>query len=303
MLDLRRLRPLREVIAQRSFSTAAAELDYTQSNVSHQIAGLERELGVALIDRASRPINPTPAGEFVLARAETLLDGAAALQRELREVARGEAGLLRMGGFFTAWTTFVPHAVSAFSQARPGVQLELEQLEPELALPRIQAGDLDLAVTYRHEEVDAGERLTWTHLLDDHFSLALPAGHRLARERTVALQDLADDLWICPPAGNPYTRLLFRICREHGGFEPDVRYETQAVAMVQPLVAAGLAVAMLPSLALAPIQAGVTVIPLAAAVPARTVWAVQLEGRRTPAAAAMIEALERTGADYRPPSS
>ena len=149
MLDLRRLRTLREVVEQRSFSAAALELDYTQSNVSHQIAGLERELGVALIDRASRPINPTPAGEFVLARAETLLDGAAALERELREVARGEAGLLRMGGFFTAWATFVPGAVSAFSRARPRVQLELEQLEPEIALPRVQAGDLDVAVTYR----------------------------------------------------------------------------------------------------------------------------------------------------------
>ena len=298
MLDLRRLRTLREVVEQRSFSAAALELDYTQSNVSHQITGLERELGVALIDRASRPINPTPAGEFVLSRAEMLLDGAAALERELREVARGEAGLLRMGGFFTAWATFVPRAVSAFSRARPHVQLELEQLEPEVALPRVRAGDLDLAVTYEHGAPEADDRLTRTHLLDDHFSLALPAGHRLAREETVQLAELAKERWICPPPDNPYTRLLFRICREHGGFEPEVRYETQAVAMAQPLVAAGLAIAMLPSLALIPTQAGVAVVQLALTPPARTVWAVQLEGRRTPAAAAMIEALEAAGADH-----
>lgn len=297
MLDLRRLRTLREVVELRSFSAAAVELDYTQSNVSHQIAGLERELGVALIDRASRPINPTPAAEFVLARAGTLLDGAAALERELREVARGEAGLLRMGGFFTAWATFVPRAVSAFSRARPGVQLELEQLEPEVALPRVQAGDLDLAVTYEHGELDPGDGLTWTHLLDDRFSLALPADHRLARKETVELADLANERWICPPPDNAYTRLLLRICREHGGFEPDVRYETQAVAMAQPLVAAGLAIAMLPALALMPTQAGVTVVRLGATVPARTVWAVQLEGRRTPAAAAMIDALENAGSE------
>jgi DNA-binding transcriptional LysR family regulator len=298
MLDFRRLRTLREVVAQRSFSAAALELDYTQSNVSHQIAGLERELGVALIDRASRPINPTPAGEFVLARADTLLDGAAALERELREVARGEAGLLRMGGFFTAWATFVPGAVSAFSRARPHVALELEQLEPEVALPRVQAGDLDLAVTYQFDELDAGDHLTWTHLLDDHFSLALPADHRLAHEETVELEDLANERWICPPPDNAYARLLFRICREHGGFEPEVRYETQAVAMAQPLVAAGLAIAMLPTLALIPTQVGVTVIQLASTVPARTVWAVQLDGRRTPAAAGMIEALEKAGANH-----
>ena len=98
MLDLQRLQTFRKVATLRSFSAAALELSYTQSSVSESVATLERELGVTLLDRSSRPVRLTPSGELVLAHAETLLTEATAIQTDLAALTRGDVGRLRLGG-------------------------------------------------------------------------------------------------------------------------------------------------------------------------------------------------------------
>src|SRR3954447_930042 len=130
MLDLRRLHVFHAVATHRSFSAAATALDYTQSSVSQHVTNLERELGVRLIDRSARPVEPTEAGELVLRHAEDLLGRATSIERERAALRHGERGTLRVGVFYAAWATFMPEAVAAFSRARPRVQLELRQLEP-----------------------------------------------------------------------------------------------------------------------------------------------------------------------------
>ena len=299
MLDLRRLAVFREVATRRSFSAAALALDYTQSSVSQHVTNLERELGVTLMDRAARPVKVTAAGDVVLRHAEDLLGRAAAIEHELAALAGGEEGHLRLGGFFTAWATFVPAAVASYSRAHPRVQLELRQLEPEPALRALRAGELDLAVTYcfraiAHEPDD--DRVASVHLFDDPYAVALPLAHPLAAREEVSLVDLAGERWVSPPADTPYTGVLRRLCHEQGGFEPDVAYETQDIAMAQPLVAAGLAVALLPELGLRPRHAGVAVRPLPSMPPARAVEVARLTGRRTPTARPMIEALRAAAA-------
>ena len=290
MLDLRRLRTFREVIGRRSFSAAAQALDYTQSSVSQQITTLERDLGVTLIDRTSRPVKPTAAGTAVLAHADALLAQADAVERELAALTKGEAGTLRMGGFYTAWATFLPAAVAAFSRSHPAVALELRQLEPTPAIRAMRAGELDLAVVYGFEAPDDGA-LELSHLLDDPYAVALPSRHPLAARRQVTLAELAGERWVSPPADHTYTQILRSLCRELGDFEPDVAYETGDIAMAQPIVAAGLAVALLPALGLVPTHAGVAVRRLRSTPPARSVWTVQPRNRRAPIAVAMNDAL------------
>jgi DNA-binding transcriptional LysR family regulator len=291
MLDLRRLRVFREVATRRSFSAAADALSYTQSSVSQSVAALEAELGVTLLDRAGRPVRPTPAGEIVLAHAEALLGQASAIQDDLAALAQGDAGRLRLGGFATAWATFLPAAVAAFGAAHPRVELELEQREPAPALRRLRAGELDVAVIYRFAEESVPDRTSATHLLDDPYALALPARHRLAAAREIALADLAAERWVSPPLGTPLARTIQDLCRREGGFEPDLRYPTGDVAMAQPLVAAGLAVALLPRLNLVRPHPGVVVRELPQAPIARSVWSVRPAGRRVPAARAMVGTL------------
>ena len=295
MLDLRRLEVFHAVATRRSFSAAALALSYTQSTVSEAVAALERELGVTLLDRTSRPVGITPAGEVVLAHAETLLGHAGAIEDDLAALREGEAGRVRLSGFFTAWSTFLPEAIAAFSRERPRVALELGQADPPEAMRRLRSGDLDLAVTFRFEPGDPaddpGERLVTTHLAHDPYSLAIPARGALARKRDLAAPDLADAKWCTAPLGTSFTDGVRRYCREHGGFEPDITYPTEDVAMAQPLVAAGLAVAFLPALNLARPYPGVAVRALPDAPPGRDIWCLQPAARRLPAAQAMVAAL------------
>jgi DNA-binding transcriptional LysR family regulator len=295
MLDLRRLQVFHAVATRRSFSGAALALSYTQSSVSEAVATLERELGVTLLDRSSRPVRVTAAGDVVLGHAEALLGQAAAVEEDLAVLAHGDAGTLRLAGFYTAWSTFLPEAVAAFARTRPRVRLELEQLDPPEALRKVRAGELDLAVIYRFEPGDPAddpdERLASTHLGHDPYSLAVPSRGALARRGRLKVSDLAAADWCAAPPGTPATMRLQEFCREHGGFEPRIAYPTYDVAMAQPLVAAGLAVALLPSLNLQVRHPGVTVRELPHAPPGRDVWCVRAANRRLPAAAPMVDAL------------
>jgi DNA-binding transcriptional LysR family regulator len=205
------------VASCRSFSAAALALSYTQSTVSESVAALERELGVTLLDRSSRPVEITPAGEVVLAHAETLLGHAGAIEDDLAALRQGDAGRVRMTGFYTAWSTFLPGAVAAFSRARPRVTLTLAQADPPEAMRRLRAGDLDLAVIYRFEAGDPaddpGERLVTTHLAHDPYALAIPARGALARKRGLQAADLADAKWCTAPLGSSFTDGVRRYCR------------------------------------------------------------------------------------------
>ncbi len=296
MLDLRRLQMFKAVAARQSFSAAALELSYTQSSISEGVAALERELGVTLLDRSSRPVRVTPAGELVLAHAETLLGQAAAIEEELAALASGDAGELRLAGFYTAWSTFLPSAVADFARSRPHVRVEVEQLDPPAALRRLRAGEIDLAVIYRFEPgdpaEDPGDQLISTHLAHDPFALAVPATSPLARKGRLEVADLADASWCTAPPGSRATALLEQFCREHGGFEPRAEYSTDDVAMVQPLIAAGLAVALLPALNLAHPYPGVTVRQLSQTPPGRDIWCVRPSNRQLPAVPPMVEALQ-----------
>jgi DNA-binding transcriptional LysR family regulator len=302
MLDLRRLRAFHAVATRRSFSAAALALDYTQSSVSEAVAVLERELGVTLLDRTSRPVALTPAGEAVLGHAERLLGEAAAIEEDLAALRTGEAGRVRLAGFHTAWSTFLPAAIAAFSRAHPRVVLELDQADPPEAMRRLRAGELDLAVIFRFAPGDPaddpGERLASTHLAHDPYALVVPARGRLARRRRLEVADLAGERWCSAPRGTSYADVLERYCREHGGFAPDIAYPTDDVAMAQPLVAAGLAVAILPHLNLARPHPGVAVRTLPHAPPGRDIWCVRPAHRRLPAARAMVARLRAAARDH-----
>jgi DNA-binding transcriptional LysR family regulator len=302
MLDLRRLQVFHAVATRRSFSAAASALSYTQSSVSESVAALERELGVTLLDRSSRPVRVTTAGEVVLDHAVALLGQATAVEEDLVALARGDTGTLRLSGFFTAWSTFLPAAVAAFSAAHPRVRLELEQLDPDAAFARLRAGDLDVAVVFRFEPGDPGgdaaDRLVSRHLCHDPYALAVPADGTLARKGRLEVADLAGARWCTAPLGSAQARIVEDLCRQHGGFAPRLEYPTPDVAMAQPLVAAGLAVALLPALNLARPHPGVAVRRLPHAPPGRDVWCVWPANRRLPAVAPMVDALAQATASY-----
>src|ERR671926_1193458 len=146
MLDVRRLRVLREVAAQGSFSAAAEKLGYTQSAVSQQVAALEREAGSTLIERNPRGLRLTDAGEALVRHADKILARLAEAEAELEAIAGLRGGRLRLATFPSAGATIMPEAIARFRERHPGVELTLEPAEPEPSMAKLRAGEVDLAL-------------------------------------------------------------------------------------------------------------------------------------------------------------
>ena len=301
MLNVQRLRVLREVLAQGSFSEAASALNYTQSAVSQAIARLESEAGMPLIERDRRGVRPTRAGERLSEHAGRVLAQLDAAEAELGAIAGIEGGELRMASFPTAGATLMPIAIADFRAAHPDVTLSLVEGEPEELTPRLRDGEFDLGLIFEFEGTgELGPRLRGTPLFADPMRLALPKGHRLARKERIALEDLADEAWVQTSESSACARHVVRICRA-AGFEPRVSFESDDYLTVQGLVAAGVGVALIPQLALSQrVSYDIAVRELHPGGPVRhVVAATPGAGVSLPAAAAMLDILVRTATRYR----
>ncbi len=296
MHDLRRLRAFHAVAERGSFSEAALALGYAQSVVSHHVAALEQEFGLTLIDRATRPVRPTEAGERLREHAAVVLGQVATAEEELRAFAGLLSGTVRVGAFLTACTSFVPPALARFEAAHPDVKIELEQLAPAEALRRLRSGEIDVAVTWEvFGESGAGdEGFERLFLGDDPYRLVLPAGHRLARRRQLRMADLAGERFNGPAVdpGDRYREVLDSVFGE-AGFRPDIAYLVDDVTVGRAFVAAGMSVAVMPELAVPEPRPDVVLRPIPGLDPARSVHAVWLRGRRVPAIPAMTRELAR----------
>jgi DNA-binding transcriptional LysR family regulator len=300
MLDVRRMRVLREVAARGSFSAAAEALSFTQSAVSQHIAALERETGVQLVERGSRGVRLTEAGRALVDHAGAILARIESAEEELAAIAGLRGGRLRLTCFQSAGATLVPRAVAEFHSRHPSVELCMLDAEPHDAALRLKAGEADLALVYDHESLLAplAAELELEHLIDDTYDAILPAEHPLAKRRRLKLADLAEEPWVASSNVAGCRQIVEHVCRE-AGFAPKVAFEHDDTLAVQALVAAGVGVSLMPRLALATVHPDVTVRALSDA-PARRIWAARLsEGYRSPAVDAMLQILLDVAAEFR----
>src|SRR5215203_4705621 len=148
MLDVRRMRVLREVAHRGSFSAAAESLSFTQSAVSQQVAALEHEAGAVLVERSARGVRLTDAGEAVVRHAEGILAKLAEAEAELEAIAGLRGGRLRMSAFESAAGTIMPPAVARFAERYPAVELSLSLAEPIDSVPKLKSGELEIALSF-----------------------------------------------------------------------------------------------------------------------------------------------------------
>lgn len=293
MLDFRRLQALSHLAAQGSFSAAADALGMTQSAVSQHIASLEREIGLAVVRRGTRPLELTEAGSALTRHATGILARLETAEQELAEIAGRRRGRLRFGCFPTLLGTLMPGAFARFRRLHPDVRLTVVDDHLHRLVPRLESGELDLAVIYDHEalpEVGAGsfERAA---LLTDRFQVVLPTAHPLARRRAIRLQELRGESWIGGGPSSGWYRIVRHACQQ-AGFSPRADFASEDYIAVQALVAAGLGVSVIPGLAVMHPVPGVAVRPLASAAPVRricTAWPT--DGYRGPTVSAMIDSL------------
>jgi DNA-binding transcriptional LysR family regulator len=317
MLNVNRLRILREVAHRGSFSAAANALSYTQSAVSQQIGALEAETGMTLLERRPRGVSLTAAGQTLVGHADSVLADLDAAEAALAAIAGLRGGRLRMASFPTAGATLMPLAIATFRSRHPGVELTLAEGEPEQIAPRLRTGELDLALLFEFDPAPAGRdgadsdrtdgagsssapggRLTRVQLLQDPLYLALPRAHRLAERRRLRLEDLREEAWIQTSQDSSCARHVVRCCHA-AGFEPNVSFESDDYQTVQGLVGAGVGVALIPELALSVVREDIVIRALSPRPPARRVIAATAAGARLlPAAPAMLSVLEEVASRY-----
>jgi DNA-binding transcriptional LysR family regulator len=296
MLDLRRLRLLRELDQRGTIAAVADALQFTPSAVSQQLAMLEREAGVPLLERAGRGVRLTDPALVLVGHAEALLERAAVAEADLAAAAGTVAGRGRIAGFQSVTLRLALPAIEALAREAPGLRCEVVEAEPEVALPALALGDLDLVIgdEWQHQPVRMPDGVERHELLRDPVNILLSADHPAARRhpRAVPLAELADDAWTTGHPGLAWEEMTRRTCRGLGGFEPDIRHRANDATISLALVARGLAVTLLPELPLPDRVPGVAVRAIAGQPVSRAIFAATRAADATrPSTQALLRAV------------
>lgn len=289
MLNPIHLRTLAAVVRAGSFADAARRLGYTSSAVSQQVSALERALRMPLFEREAQSIRPTAAAEFLAARAHDVLSTLGALEDEMQGLSEGTAGRLRLGSFPTASERLLPGAIARFVRDRGGVDIELDEAEPEELVHRLQDGDLDLALVYRYDLVPRSwpRSLSSVDLLHEDLVVLLTPTHPHFGRSDVPLAELGDDVWVSSREGTAGAACLRALCAG-AGFEPTIGFRSNDYDVLHEFVRSGLGIALAPALSVS--DEGATATRLRDVTVRRHVSALHRAGAN-PAVGAMVAAL------------
>lgn len=247
MLDVRRLRLLREVHVRGTIAAVAAALHQSPSSVSQQLGQLEREVGVELLRKAGRRVQLTPEAELLVAHTEAVLERLELAESDLLAAADEASGTVRVGIFQSAALALLPTTLRLVAERAPRVRIVVTQREPETALHETFARDFDLVVAeqYPGHAAPYHPQLDREPLTEDAIRLATGPSDRFAG--VASLADAARLPWVMEPRGAASRHFAEQLCRR-AGFEPDVQFETADLQAHVALVSSGHAVALLPDL-------------------------------------------------------
>ncbi|EHR60835.1 transcriptional regulator [Saccharomonospora cyanea NA-134] len=267
VLDVSRLRVLRAVVAKGSIRAAAAALDYTPSAVSQQLAALQRETGLRLLDRVGRGVEPTAAGRALAAESEALFRELSRLDGLARDLRAGRTGGLVIGYFASAGAAWLPSVVTALREEFPELRLDLRWTE----VLDEQPSDLDVNVYVEARGARPSEEVVVYPLIDDPYEVVMREDDPLATRGSVALPELADRAWIDNDLRNGACReVLLAACAEVG-FAPRFSVEMRDYRTAIPFVASGIGITVLPRLARGDLPAGLVSRPVVSPTPVRRI--------------------------------
>jgi LysR family transcriptional regulator, transcription activator of glutamate synthase operon len=243
-MELRQLRYLVALADERHFTRAAERAHIAQPALSQQIRRLEHEVGTALVERTTRRVAMTEAGEVLVARARRVLAEIEAASSELQSLKGVLSGRVTVGAMHTMGPIDVSLALAQFRERHPGVELTVREQASEELAELLRVDELDLAflsVTERVESHGLGLR----RLVLEELVAVLPKDHRLASRRRVRMADLANEEFISYRPGARLRELLL-FAAHQAGFEPRITLESNESERIRRLVARGLGVAVLP---------------------------------------------------------
>ena len=308
MLDVKRLRLLRELHLRGTLADVAAVLQYSPSAISQQLALLEKEVGVPLLLKVGRRVQLTPQAEILVAHTAELLETLERAEAAIAASLTIVTGTVKLAMFQSAALALLPNLLTAMAQTYPDVRIEMVQREPEAALHETWTRDFDLVVAeqYPGHAAPMLAELDRVTLTTDAIRLAVPfhdvAGSmsRMLTSPITALEDTAQLPWVMEPRGAASRHWAEQRCRQ-AGFEPDVRFETADLQAQIRLIESGNAVGLMPDLMWTGRQPHLNLIDLPG-LPQRTVFtSVRRASRRRPALLACRKILEQTAQDLAVP--
>lgn len=202
--DLASLDLFLHAVETRSLSKAAERCHIALAAASRRIAMLEDSLGVALLDRSSRGVQPTPAGLALVSHARQVLQQVGQLKAELSEYAKGVKGRVRLHCSTSALTQFLPEQLATFSTRFPEIRLEIQERRSGEIVRAVVAGEADVGIIVNGPQVDGLETFSYR---SDHLVAVLPRTHPM-RRRSVAFADLLDNDFACLDSGTSITAAL-----------------------------------------------------------------------------------------------
>ncbi|MFI5938414.1 LysR family transcriptional regulator [Actinoplanes sp. NPDC051494] len=291
MLDVRRLRLLHDLSRLGTIAAVAHLHTYTPSAVSQQLAALEREAGVALLERSGRGVTFTAAGRVLATGAATVLAALENAEAALAAVVGGLTGPLRIGAYPSAVRTLLAPALVALGRDHPGLELRVTELDPVDVPAALHDRDLDVGLLNDYDVVPAvaDPTLDTTPLLDEQVHLAVGA-----HDRADDVGSYRDRDWILAAPGTLCHTATRQVCAA-AGFEPRARHHADDFATVLTLVAAGQGISLVPELAAAQPPPGVRLIGLTTR--RRTRIAYRRGAGARPAIAAFTIALQAAAAE------
>ncbi|SEF97385.1 DNA-binding transcriptional regulator, LysR family [Thermomonospora echinospora] len=301
MLDLTRVRILRELKLRGTVGAVAQALGYSPSAVSQQLAQLQREVGVPLVERAGRRLRLTEAGEVLAGHAEALLARAQQAEEETVAASGRVVGAVRVVGYQTALINLLAPVLPGLAERHPELTVEVIDEEFARVLQALVLQEVDIVITDEYSALPRPRRpeLTAQHLITEPMRLALPRDHPAAAgDGPVRLADLAGDAWVTGHPGTNHAELLERACVDLAGYRPHIRHRTNDVHVMMALVGQASASCLFPDVGQAERFPGVVVRDLADAELRRhiVVW-TRIGAEVRPSVRVVLEALRASAAD------
>lgn len=291
MLDLQRLRLLRELDRHGTMAAVAQALSYSPSSISQQLTRLEREAGVPLLERVGRGVGLTPEARILVGHTEAILERLERAETEVAAARQTVGGSLRIAAFQSVLVALVPTVLSLLAERHPQLRLTVLELEPEPALARLRDADVDLVLGQRYPDQQVADPpgLAVEFLVEDSLTLALPEEPRWGAADPV-LSRLAEAPWVMDPPTTVPGSWGRKTC-SGAGFTPDVRFETPDLMLQVHLIATGHAVGFLPALVGTQLPATIRLVHLLPAQRRRLFTVTRRAGSEHPAVRAVRRAL------------
>jgi DNA-binding transcriptional LysR family regulator len=298
-MELRQLRYLVALAEERNFTRAASTEHVAQPALSQQLRRLENELGLALVERTTRRVSLTEAGELLVVRARRILAELESAQAELQALRGMYTGHVTIGAMHTMGPVDLSLALAIYHQRHPHVELTVREQSSEEMAEMLRVDELDLAFLSVTERVES-HGLGLQRLLSEELVAVLPRQHHLGKRRQVRMVELAEDRFISFREGARLRELLVAAGR-HAGFKPQVTLESNESERIRQLVARGLGVALLPRSDAEGPGPEVGVAALIEPALSRDITLAWREGRRhAPAAAEFLDLARETFGEFAP---